>query len=116
MVTGGGWWAGLGQNRFRAESMCLTTARRRAAVTLAVRPEKISLSRQNTPEGDIRAKGRIAEWAYYGDISNLYVDLDGSGHRLSVVVANDTRARVHGMNIGDAVELAWSASDMLVLG
>lgn len=84
------------------------------AVTLAVRPEKIRLGARASGAGDIRATGRIAEWAYYGDISNLYVDVEG-GPRLSVVIANETRAMVHGMNIGDEVSLAFEAEDALVL-
>ena len=83
-------------------------------VALAVRPEKIRLSREAAPEGAIRASGRLAEWAYYGDISNVYVDVEG-GPRLSVVIANETRAHVHGLDIGDTVHVAWEAEDTLLL-
>ena len=83
-------------------------------VTLAVRPEKIRLGRDRAPEGDLHASGRLVEWAYYGDISNVFVETD-AGPRLSVVVTNETRQHVHGLAVGDAVHIAWDAEDTLVL-
>lgn len=81
--------------------------------TLAIRPEKIRIGRERQ-EGTFTATGKITEWAYYGDISNVYVEIEG-GQRLSVVHQNETRERVNGMDIGDTVHVAWSAEDTLLL-
>lgn len=81
-------------------------------VTLAIRPEKIRIG--SAVEGDIRAKGKITEWAYFGDISNVFVETE-EGLRLSVVLQNETREKVHTMDIGDPVEIGWSAQDTLLL-
>ena len=83
------------------------------AVSLAVRPEKIRMSGAE-PEGDIRVRGRITDWAYYGDTSHLFVET-GTGLRLSVNVQNATRSTVDLADVGDEVWLAWDAGDMLVL-
>ena len=83
-------------------------------VAVALRPEKIRIGRDNLIEGDVTVKGRIAQWAYYGDISNVYVETDG-GKTLSVVLQNETRARVHSMDIGDDVHLGWSSEDAILL-
>lgn len=84
------------------------------AVSVALRPEKIRISPEAPPDGDITATGTIAQWAYYGDISNVFIDT-AAGQRLSVVLQNDTRTRVHAMDIGDTVHLAWSSDDALLL-
>lgn len=83
-------------------------------VTLAIRPEKIRLSAKGLVGGAMQVTGRLTEWAYYGDISNVYVTTQ-SGERLSVVIANATRDHVSGLDIGDEVYLGWEAEDMLVL-
>ena len=82
-------------------------------VTLAIRPEKIRLSAQRA-EGSIRVAGRLSEWAYFGDTSNVYVTTE-AGPTLSVVIANETRDHASNMAIGDDVNLSWEPEDMLVL-
>ena len=83
-------------------------------VALAVRPEKIRLSKKEPRTADVKVKGRIAEWAYYGDNSHMYVDTDG-GLRISVTLQNETRSTVDAADVGDTVWLAWAAEDTLVL-
>ncbi len=84
-------------------------------VALAVRPEKIRISTSKPGDRDaIATTGTIADWAYYGDSSHLTVET-GDGHRLGVIIQNDTRTTIDAMDIGDAVHLSWSASDTLVL-
>ncbi len=82
-------------------------------VQLAVRPEKIAISRQPVHR-DITLRGKVTDWAYYGDISHMYVETP-RGLRLSVIFANATRAAVDAFGIGDEVHLGWSAADMIVL-
>lgn len=84
------------------------------AVSVALRPEKIRISKASAPDGDVQVAGRIAQWAYYGDISNVFVETD-AGVTLSVMLQNETRDRVHAMDVGDDVTLAWSSEDALLL-
>lgn len=99
--------AGIGQldipNRGAAEG----------SIALAVRPEKIRMTRARPTDG-ISVRGRITDWAYYGDTSHIYVQND-DGLRLSVTVQNTTRETIEAADIGDEVWLGWAARDMLVL-
>ncbi|MEZ5774476.1 MAG: ABC transporter ATP-binding protein [Hyphomicrobiaceae bacterium] len=84
------------------------------AVSIAVRPEKVQLSK-SAPGGDLmRAEGKIAAWAYYGDVSHMYVDTK-DGLRLSVNMQNATRNTVHGLDIGHNVWVSWAPDDVVVL-
>ncbi len=84
-------------------------------VSLAIRPEKIRISKASPQtEGQITMRGRIVDWAYYGDSSHMFVET-GEAMRLGVVVQHDTRDAVDSLDIGDDVHLCWSADDMLVL-
>lgn len=85
------------------------------SVSLAVRPEKIRVSK-NAPnaEGLITTQGRIVDWAYYGDVSNMFIET-GAGMRLVATMQNETRATVDSMNIDDTVHLCWSPQDTLLL-
>ena len=82
-------------------------------VSVAVRPEKIRLSRE-APSGDASVRGRIADWAYYGDNSHMFVETE-DGLRLAVTVQNETRRTVDAVDTGDEVWLSWSATDALIL-
>lgn len=84
------------------------------AVSVALRPEKIRIAKSGDLEGDVHTRGKIAQWAYYGDISNVFVETD-AGVTLSVMLQNETRDRVHAMDVGDEVALAWSSQDALLL-
>ena len=82
-------------------------------ISLAVRPEKIRLSTQ--PSGEPReVAGHIADWAYYGDNSHLFVET-ADGLRIAVTVQNQSRGTADAMDIGDKVWLSWSPDDALVL-
>ena len=116
---------------------CLVTEREAAdlapgdALTLAIRPEKIRISRagdhadagsdfySGQDKADVRLTGRIAEWAYYGGISHMIVEAtlpqSGEVRRISVVFQNAAKETVEAFDIGDAVVLSWPASAMIVL-
>ncbi len=83
-------------------------------VAIAIRPEKVSLSPEPPGAGRISAEGKIAAWAYYGDVSHMYVDTK-DGLRLSVNLQNATRQTVHGLDIGHKVWLSWAPEDVIVL-
>jgi ABC-type Fe3+/spermidine/putrescine transport system ATPase subunit len=84
------------------------------SVSIAVRPEKIAIS-PTAPAGDvIKTEGKIAAWAYYGDVSHMYVDTK-EGLRLSVNMQNATRTTVDRMDIGHTVWVSWSPADTVLL-
>jgi spermidine/putrescine ABC transporter ATP-binding subunit len=89
-------------------------------VCLAIRPEKIRISRTKPDvKGHITARGRITAWAYYGDSSHMFVEIGNATRpgstRLGVVIQNNTRDSADALGIGDDVHLFWSPDDMLVL-
>ena len=84
-------------------------------VSLAVRPEKIRVSKhaQDT-ETLISTHGKIVDWAYYGDVSNMFIET-AQDLRLVATIQNETRTTVDSMNIGDTVYVCWSPEDTLLL-
>ena len=84
------------------------------AVTVALRPEKISLSREK-PEGPHnQVRGTVKEMSYFGSFSVYHLALV-SGARLKVSQANAQRHRDHTFTWGDEVWARWSDSAHVVL-
>ncbi len=88
-------------------------------VSVALRPEKISLSReipQDTPVGTHnRVRGTIKEMSYFGSFTVYHLQL-ASGARLKVTEANQHRHhRDTGHTWGDEVWAQWSDSAQVVL-
>jgi putrescine transport system ATP-binding protein len=90
------------------------------AVTVALRPEKIHLSRHR-PLGDDgqpdpynAAQGTIKEMSYFGSYTVFHVQL-GSGAILKVSMANTQRHRDDAFTWGDTVWAHWSRSAHVVL-
>ena len=85
------------------------------AVTVALRPEKIHLSRK-TARGPntTRAQGTIKELSYFGSFTVYHVEL-ASGARLKVSMTNVQRHRDDEFTWGDAVLAHWSRSAHVVL-
>lgn len=84
-------------------------------ISLAIRPEKISISKKKTPsKNNLTTSGKIVDWAYYGDCSHMIV-ASQTGQRIGVVTLNTKRDSVNALDIGDNVHLSWSAKDTLVL-
>ena len=82
-------------------------------VALAVRPEKLEVSRER-PGGDrIAAHGKVRDVAYYGDMSHVFVATDG-GLELMVNVKNDRRKGT-GFSPGEELWVSWAPEDTLVL-
>jgi putrescine transport system ATP-binding protein len=83
-------------------------------VTVAVRPEKIHLTR-NPPDGEHNAvKGVIKELAYFGSFTVYRLQL-ASGAMLKVSQINTQRHREHEMTWGDEVWAHWSRTSQVVL-
>jgi len=83
-----------------------------AAVSVALRPEKIRLSRDGAP-GENRLRGTVAEIAYVGEVSRYLIKL-GTGRLVRVSQPNLER---HAERIGwdEPVWLSWEPSAPVVL-
>jgi putrescine transport system ATP-binding protein len=84
------------------------------AVTVALRPEKIHLSRKPQEDGFNSAQGTIKELSYFGSFTVYHLEL-GSGARLKVSQANVQRHRDDEFTWGDVVWAHWSRSAHVVL-
>jgi putrescine transport system ATP-binding protein len=87
------------------------------AVTVALRPEKIALSKHvpDTGHGECnRVKGTVKEMSYFGSFTVFHLAL-ASGGLLKVSMANTQRHRDETYTWGDAVWAHWSPSAQVVL-
>jgi spermidine/putrescine ABC transporter ATP-binding subunit len=84
-------------------------------VTIAVRPEKLKISKtEPKAAGLIKTQAKVRDVAYYGDWSEVVADMD-DGHHISVNVQNDSREGGSGVAIGDKIWVNWQAADSLLL-
>jgi putrescine transport system ATP-binding protein len=89
------------------------------AVTVAVRPEKIHLSRREPPKestgGDFnRARGKVKNLSYFGSFTVYQLELDG-GRLLKVSQNNTQRHRDDELTWGDEAWAHWSRQSQVVL-
>jgi putrescine transport system ATP-binding protein len=84
-----------------------------ARVSVAIRPEKISMTRESPAGTENRAVGTVKEIAYMGDMSVYLVRLD-SGRMVRVTIPNVER---HDERIvwEERVHLSWDPSSPVVL-
>ncbi len=91
-----------------------------ATVWAAVRPEKISMSRQPpgvaevSPDTENVARGRVRAIAYMGDASVYLVALD-SGREVRVTLPNSARDAEQRIGQDEAVYLSWQTGSPVVL-
>jgi putrescine transport system ATP-binding protein len=87
-----------------------------ATVWVALRPEKIHISRERPDgEGDNRIAGVVSEIAYLGDQSVYLVKL-GSGRQVRVTQPNTMRQSVGGrISWDESVWLSWDSSSPVVV-
>jgi putrescine transport system ATP-binding protein len=88
-------------------------------VSVAVRPEKIHLSRQAPPGEEPgpdynRAKGVVKNMAYFGSFTVYHLALP-SGRILKVSQNNTQRHREHELTWGDEAWAHWSRQSQVVL-
>jgi putrescine transport system ATP-binding protein len=85
-------------------------------VWVAVRPEKINISRQapGADAGENAVRGSVSEIAYMGDVSIYLVQL-GSGRMMRVTLPNMTRGGDRPIARGESVWLSWHGSSPVVL-
>jgi ABC-type Fe3+/spermidine/putrescine transport system ATPase subunit len=83
-------------------------------VGIAVRPEKVQISRER-PAGELIAlPGRVAQLAYFGDYSHVYVET-GESVRITCYRANRSRRAADRLAVGDACWVSWHPADCIVL-
>ena len=83
-------------------------------VTVALRPEKIHLTRHKPADEFNSVSGTIKEMAYFGSFTVYHLQL-ASGERLKVSMANVQRHRDDDFTWGDQVWAHWSRSAHVVL-
>lgn len=83
-------------------------------VTVALRPEKIHLSRHKPADDFNTTAGTIKEMSYFGSFTVYHVQL-ASGAMLKVSQANVQRYREDELTWGDSVWAHWSRSSHIVL-
>jgi putrescine transport system ATP-binding protein len=99
----------------RAERVVQCT--RGATVWTAIRPEKISISRQPLGQAngtDNAVRGTVREIAYMGDMS-IYLVQIASGKMLRVTLPNTTRGAERPIAREESVWLSWHGSSPVVL-
>lgn len=92
-------------------------------VHVALRPEKIYLTRTAPQDSDRQspaevgsnmAQGVIQSMAYFGSFTTFQILLDG-GMTLKVMHANDARHELNRLAVGDRAFAWWDGSDVVVL-
>jgi len=84
-------------------------------VTLAVRPEKIQLSRMPVAQaGWLELRGTLTGIAYFGGYCNVYVDI-GAAQPLMVQITNAGAARTLELSTGGQFWCSWRSEDTLLL-
>ena len=84
-----------------------------ASLWVAIRPEKITLERQQPDSTDNWARGVIKDIAYMGDMS-IFVVLLPDGREVRVTAANVARKSGETFTWDDEVYLSWDASSPVV--
>lgn len=84
------------------------------AVTVALRPEKIHLTRQRPDDEFNTVSGTVKEMAYFGSFTVYHLQL-ASGAMLKVSQANVQRHREDAYTWGDTVWAHWSRTAPVVL-
>jgi putrescine transport system ATP-binding protein len=83
-------------------------------VTVALRPEKIHVSRRQPEDTYNSAQGTIKEMSYFGSFTVYHIEL-ASGARLKISQANTSRHKDDELTWGDNVWAHWSRSAHVVL-
>ncbi|MEO7761248.1 MAG: ABC transporter ATP-binding protein [Casimicrobiaceae bacterium] len=79
-----------------------------SAAALALRPEKIRISKPDTVSGmDNRFGGTVGEMLYMGDVTVYMVDTDQGG-KIEALLANSAPGDTRFFEVGDRVEVGWT--------
>ena len=84
------------------------------AVTVAIRPEKIRLTK-NKPDGELnQVKGKVRDLSYFGAFTVYNLELEG-GRRLKVSESNVERHRADAPAEGEPAWATWPDTAQVVL-
>jgi ABC-type Fe3+/spermidine/putrescine transport system ATPase subunit len=85
-----------------------------ASVSLAIRPEKLHLSRHPMRTGNVIA-GTVSAEAYFGDRSHYYVKVGGVDRLIAVAYQNVDRTLENSNLAGTSVWLSWPPEAAILL-
>jgi spermidine/putrescine ABC transporter ATP-binding subunit len=83
-------------------------------IGVAVRPEKVRLSREPPGNGAIAVRGRVAQVAYFGDYSHLSIEA-APEIRITCYRTHDSRRDPGGIAEGDICWASWDPADCILL-
>ncbi len=105
----------VASERFGTLRTAASDAKPGDTVAVALRPEKIRMSRDGQPVGGANCvEGEVWEIGYLGDFS-MYKVRFGDGVVIHAAAANVTRLTERTFTVGDRVWLSWSADAGVVL-
>ncbi len=85
-----------------------------ATVWVAIRPEKVKITRTRPQGAHNIAHGTVRDIGYLGDVSNYYVTLD-SGETMEATLPNLVRLAEPAVSWDEEVWLSWEAENAIVL-
>ncbi len=83
-------------------------------VGIAVRPEKVRISHDRPAEGLVAVPGQIAQLAYFGDYSHVFVEA-GASVRITCYRTNESRHQAGALAVGDPCWVSWHPADCILL-
>jgi len=104
--------AGLGEVKAEAST---GVAHKGATVIVAVRPEKLTISRERPGNGRSAVQGVMQAVAYLGDRSHYYVSVEGSDKPLAVAAQEAAASLGDHLERDAAVWLSWADDALIVL-
>ena len=90
------------------------TAPTSAEVGVAVRPEKVQISREPPATGTIAVRGRVAQVAYFGDYSHVAVEI-APDLRITCYRTHSSRRDPGAIAEGEACWVSWHPADCILL-
>ena len=82
--------------------------------SMAVRPERISLHREQPTQVDNTLQGTIVDMAYHGQDMNIHVETDKNSPRILVKISPG-EAEAQGLKIDEKIWCAWAAKNARLL-
>jgi len=79
-----------------------------AGGTIALRPEKVRIEAASDAARGNHYRGTVSELLYMGDVT-VYRVATAAGLRIEALLANSKAGRAQFFEVGDAVDVAWSA-------
>jgi ABC-type Fe3+/spermidine/putrescine transport system ATPase subunit len=77
------------------------------AVTVGIRPEKLTLEVTEPSNGANCVKGRLTAASYLGERNHFFVTVEGVDEPISVASQNSSPVALQGWNEGGEVWLTW---------